>query len=485
VKNVLHFRIFDSAGKMVVDTDEKQFPAKAGLSNDLRKQLQELQPPHELSPSEKRQVITAVTSITGHTPDQDAVGIFLLNVETGEKRQLTTPPPGHRADVLPAFSPDGRTLAFLRDRTYADKDIYLVPVSGGEPRPLTHDHLRIDGLAWTPDSRGIVFSSPRGGLPRLWRIAVTGGEPEALSGVGEQARDVAIALKGDRLAYVKAPVDNHIWRVERPGTPTERPRATRFAYSIGYEMSPHYSLDGRRVVFDSGRSGSQEIWVCDSDGLPPHQQLTTSGGPLVGSPNLSDDGLEVAFDARTSGESAIWVVGVEGGRPPRKLSKGPQDNRPSWSHDKQWVYFIRTQSGSRHIWKVSRQGEPEVRLTRKQGAVVSSESADGKWVYYTDMKDFWKISVDGGEESYVFKLPKQSIGWTVAEDGIYFLDQDSPPEVTIKFFDFASQQTTLITQLEKSPFEDIRGLAAAPNGKSFLYTKLSYPRDIMLVENFR
>jgi signal peptidase I len=68
VKNVLYFRIFDSAGKMVMNTDEKQYPAEAGLINDLRKQLQKMRAPHELSPGEKRQIITAVTSITGHTP---------------------------------------------------------------------------------------------------------------------------------------------------------------------------------------------------------------------------------------------------------------------------------------------------------------------------------------------------------------------------------------------------------------------------------
>src|SRR5262249_55448578 len=65
VNNVLHFRIFDSGGKIVVDTDESQIPAQKSTINELRKQLQKLRLPHELSACEKRQIITEITSIVG------------------------------------------------------------------------------------------------------------------------------------------------------------------------------------------------------------------------------------------------------------------------------------------------------------------------------------------------------------------------------------------------------------------------------------
>ena len=63
VNNVLHFRIFDGDGKVVVDTDEKRLTKQARQIEDLRKQLESLWPPHELTRSEKSRVITAVTSI--------------------------------------------------------------------------------------------------------------------------------------------------------------------------------------------------------------------------------------------------------------------------------------------------------------------------------------------------------------------------------------------------------------------------------------
>ena len=67
VDNVLHIRIFGGDGKVVVDTDEKWLTEQARQIEDLRKRLESLWPPHELTKSEKSRVITAVTSIVGHT----------------------------------------------------------------------------------------------------------------------------------------------------------------------------------------------------------------------------------------------------------------------------------------------------------------------------------------------------------------------------------------------------------------------------------
>jgi hypothetical protein len=67
VDHVLHFRIFDSNGKLVVDTDENKPMEHARQIENLRKQLESLWPPHELTGVEKGRVITAVTSIVGRT----------------------------------------------------------------------------------------------------------------------------------------------------------------------------------------------------------------------------------------------------------------------------------------------------------------------------------------------------------------------------------------------------------------------------------
>ena len=67
VNNVLHFRIFDSDGKVVVDIDEKRLAEQARQIEDLRKQLESLWPSHEITRSDKGRVVTAGTSIVDQT----------------------------------------------------------------------------------------------------------------------------------------------------------------------------------------------------------------------------------------------------------------------------------------------------------------------------------------------------------------------------------------------------------------------------------
>jgi hypothetical protein len=76
VNNVLHFRFFDGDGKVVVDTDEKSLSEQAWQIKELREQLKSLWPPHELTWSDKERVITAVTSIVGHTHFPHSSSIF-------------------------------------------------------------------------------------------------------------------------------------------------------------------------------------------------------------------------------------------------------------------------------------------------------------------------------------------------------------------------------------------------------------------------
>jgi hypothetical protein len=75
VDRALHFRIFDTVGKMVVDTDETKPTAQAQRIENLRGELETLWPPHKLTTSEKDRVIDAVTSIVGYTRDEQRTSV--------------------------------------------------------------------------------------------------------------------------------------------------------------------------------------------------------------------------------------------------------------------------------------------------------------------------------------------------------------------------------------------------------------------------
>lgn len=214
--------------------------------------------------------------------------IFLLSIETRERRRLTYPPE-YSGDGTPIFSPDGQSLAFVR----SPEDIYLLSlaegVPRGEPRRLTFDAKTIGGLTFSSDGHSLIFSSNRLGSQRLWRIATSGGEPEPLP-VGEQnAWSPFIASHHDRLVYEQIVEDFDIWRIEvqnlglHPFTTTRHP-PTRLIASTAKDMDPRFSPDGKKIAFSSVRSGWFEIWICDSDGSSPIQ-VTELGAQESGSPS--------------------------------------------------------------------------------------------------------------------------------------------------------------------------------------------------------
>ena len=92
----------------------------------------------------------------------DPFALFLLSTESGEKRRLTSPPAKSIGDGGPAFSPDGRSLAFVRTLASPASDIYLLALAedltpNGEPKRLTFQNLPSWSPTWTPDGREIVY----------------------------------------------------------------------------------------------------------------------------------------------------------------------------------------------------------------------------------------------------------------------------------------------------------------------------------------
>ena len=430
-------------------------------------------------------------AIAGSNAPQQPSGISLLSLETGEWRRLTAPEVGVYGDRSPAFSPDGKVLAFIRSPSFLVDDIYLVHVSGGNPIRLTTDNLQLqEGLTWTANGKEIVYSSPRGGLPSLWRIPFFGGNPKRVIGIGEYAYSPSISRQGQKLAYVYRRVDRNIWRAPGPSSNSQGSAPVKLIASTREEVSPHYSPDGKQIAFVSDRSGSREIWVCAGEGQDA-VQLTNFGGSHTGTPRWSPDGRQITFDSRPEGQSDIYLIGPEGGRPRRFTTEISDDVLPDWSRDGRWIYFGSNRGGDWQIWKAPAEGGPAVQVTRHGGYQVR-ESVDGKYIYYSKREaGIWMMPAEGGEESLVIDRLRYGY-WDLWERGICFLSvgvSSTGVSVapTIELLNLATRQTTTLVRLEKGrpPF-GATNLTVSPDGQWILYWQADQvDNDIMLVENFR
>ena len=120
-------------------------------------------------------------TLAGKPSPDEGWSVYRFSLETQQETRLTFPPPHTVGDHLPAFSPDGHHIAFRRISSPWVTDIYVVAPEGGEPNRITFDRAFIEGLAWTPDSKSIVFAGHRAGTTGLWKVpATTGGVVEGI-----------------------------------------------------------------------------------------------------------------------------------------------------------------------------------------------------------------------------------------------------------------------------------------------------------------
>jgi Tol biopolymer transport system component len=438
-------------------------------------------------------------------PDRtpDSGGIDLLSLESGERRRLTR----SREDLLPAYSPNGEWIAFIRvlPGRGRGRDLFVVPARGGQPRQLTFDAAYALGATWTPDSREIVFGSPRDPAQgALWRIPVSGGAPQPLSAGLRNADYPSISRRGGRMAFVVSWTDSNIHLrtgpgFPRTGTPWQWDGPRGVALSTGTDHSPSFSPDGERFAFTSDRNtesgkpgGNNEIWVSGRDGSGA-RQLTTFPTQIAGSPSWSPDGAWIAFDVWASNESNVYVVRSGGGEPRRVSTEPGESWSPFWSADGAWIYFNSRRSGAIEIWKMPVAGGAAMRVTQG-GAFEGRSSPDGAVVYFRKSTPagccaIWSVPSGGGPEQPVPELKRfttVSRSWGVLSNGIYFIARENEPRQTVRFLSFSTHELTDVVRLEQDPDWSFLGVALSPDGRNLLTVQIDREaNDLMMVENFR
>ena len=418
---------------------------------------------------------------------QDPSSIFIIRKETGERRRLTFPPPRTVGDGGLAISPDGKMIAFIRRAGVGIGELYVIPFEGGEPRRLTFDNTAPGDLTWTRDGREIVFTSLRAGTAGLWSVSPQGSEPKPFVAIGPDAVCPSISRGRNSLVYLQGGSHSDVWRIERTGAKRNPGRPTPLISSRNQEGSARYSPDGKKIVFASGRSGSSDIWICNSDGADP-VQLTTSAHPVAGTPRWSPTGSQIAFGSAESGSTDIYVVNAEGGALRRLTEEPSEDVRPSWSQDGRWIYFGSNRSGTWQVWKRPTEGGTPQQVT-VQGGREAIESPNGQFLYYwkggKNSAGIWRVPVGGGAEVPVLDRVSQG-DWDLLDQGIYFINRKVKPHGVIQFFSFATKQVTQIAVLHKPVPWGPPVLSVSPDGTRLLYSTIETTgTDIILVENFR
>jgi Tol biopolymer transport system component len=429
--------------------------------------------------------------IAGRTADSSS-GLRALALDSGEIHPLTQPTLGTfelAGDFSPAFSPDAKSIAFDRVTGMNLAEIFVLNLSStlepiGEPRRLPTASTFARDPVWLAGGREIVYASGLGLRSNIYRMAMDGSSASRLiEALGDGVANPSLSLSSGRLAYSRYVLNSNLWRLDLQS----RGRAPeQLIASTTREAAPQYSPDGKRIVFYSNRTGTNQIWVSDADGTRA-AQLTSMTGNITGTPRWSPDGRQISFDSNSGGDWQIYVMDADGGQPKALTSDKHNNNyASSWSRDGKWVYFTKSVDHEQ-IWKVPPQGGEAVQVTRDGGS-SPMESPDGRTLFFVkqvrgNRGALWRMPVAGGDATQVLPTVFR-YNFAVTSGGVYytpFPEGDRP--ASIEYLDFATGKVTAIHAMTK-PVD--LGLAISPDGRYLLFAQNDLSgSDLMLLENFK
>jgi Tol biopolymer transport system component len=387
---------------------------------------------------------------------EDNYDIYRKRIGPDPPQRLTHAP---AADTNPAWSPDGRSIAFLRTSAAGKLGVVVMPSTGG-PERIVGEVARVEllnrCLAWSPDGRWlVVFDRPPSHRAGLWLLSPESGERRRLTtATAEHApleKSAVFDSSGRWLAFARNVARNSFDLYVLPlskdfssaGEPRLVARTNRHVGGIAW------AVDGRELLFSAGHPGNIHLFrMSVSDGamqtvlsepgevlglsvsrranrlvfvhsrremdihraeLAPEGAPARRSVPLIVSsrldrfPSYSPDGKRVAFVSLRSGEWQLWLTD-QNGRGVRQMTsfEGAEVAFPDWSPDGRNIAFVSNAEGPWEAYVInSGGGKPHKLLSAGKQLYALTWSRNGQWLYFLSgqggSRQIWRMPSAGGE----------------------------------------------------------------------------------------
>ena len=373
--------------------------------------------------------------------------IWAVSARGGEASLLVSHPAN---DSRPMYSPDGRRLAFVSNRT-GGGDIYVLTFATGDLARLTYD----DGLeqldGWSRDGAWIYFSSTSqdiAGMNDVFRVRAEGGTPMTVAGdrytseyFAAPAPDgTAVAITARALAAAQWWRNGHshideaeIWVVRDGAVPRYEPVTTGGAK----EMWPLWSADAKSLYYVSDRGGVQNLWLKPIAPSAAARQVTTFKSGRVLWPSISSDGRLIAFEH----DFDIWTLDTATGQAARL--------------------------------PITRRGAPAGagvdHLTLTEGISTLAPSPDGRKVAFVVRGEVFAASAkDGGDAARITRTAEYESHLAWSPDSRTLVYSSDREQVTRLFLhDFATQTETQLTNGASADHSPL----FSPDGKTLAFIR--------------
>lgn len=291
----------------------------------------------------------AMVAYAASLPDRLERAILVQTTGPTAPRQLTRPESGS-SDHLPAWSPDGREIAFQRAGPGTICQIRVMPASGGPERVVAGCDLRdMISFSWTPDGRGLLFGSMRtpDGRAGIRVLDLGSGRWRAIAyptGANELDYLPRYSPDGRWIAFVRNPQLGDLWLMPADGG-TPRPLTRQFVEVRGWDWLP----GSRALVFGRRVDSETRLYRVALDGGPV-QELGVHGAQA---PSVAADANAIAFVNRRPkfGLFRFALPGDGDASPGEPLFRSTgRDVQPSIAPDAAQLVFGSDRSGTYALW---------------------------------------------------------------------------------------------------------------------------------------
>ncbi len=183
--------------------------------------------------------------------------IYTYDLGSGTKTRLTSRPGINGA---PAWSPDGRYLAATMSFV-GNPEIFIIDAKSGDQRRITENSAIDTEPNWAPDGKSLIFTSDRGGKAQVYRVSASGGEPKRISFEGKSNQRATFSPDGKSIAMVRE--DQNGYRI---AVLDLADNSVRVLSRGPLDESPDFAPNGQILIYSRAGGSGAELATVSIDG---------------------------------------------------------------------------------------------------------------------------------------------------------------------------------------------------------------------------